>query len=215
MYADDILLFCKGRDITTTQQLLQTTLLNLHSWSYRTGLRFSPSKSKCILFSRLRNPTQDLELVMDNHRIPTVTNVRILGLHFDRRLNWIVHLKMLKAECMRCLNFLKVLSAKSWGADSNILLRTYKTIIRPKLDYGSIIYNSASATSLKMLDGIQSSALRISLGAFHTSPIDSLQIETNEPSLHIRRKTLSLLYSPKIATRPDSMIYPYIFLAEN
>jgi hypothetical protein len=52
-----------------------------------------------------------------------------------------------------------------------------------------------------MLDTIHHQGLRLALGAFRTSPVESLYAEAGEPSLHLRRKKLSLQYA---ATRISS-----------
>jgi len=62
------------------------------------------------------------------------------------------------------------------GADQNILLALYRRLIRSKLDYGAIIYGSARKSYLKMLEPVANQALRICLGAYRTSPIDSLKV---------------------------------------
>lgn len=68
-----------------------------------------------------------------------------------------------------------------------------KSLIRPKCDYGSIIYGSAHKSYLKDLDAIHHQGLSICcLGAYKTSPIDSLYVEANEPPLHLMRNNLSL-----------------------
>ena len=68
-----------------------------------------------------------------------------------------------------------------WGADRKVLLHLYRTIVRSKLDYGSIVYGSARESYLKTLDTIHHQGIRLALGAFRTSPADSLLVEANEP----------------------------------
>ena len=53
-----------------------------------------------------------------------------------------------------------------------------------KLDYGCIIYGSARKSYLQMLDPIHNQGLRLALGAFRTSPVASLYVEADEPSLY-------------------------------
>ena len=69
------------------------------------------------------------------------------------------------------------------GADQNILLALYRRLIRSKLDYGAIIYGSARKSYLKMLEPVANQALTdicqcqaLRLGAYHTSPINSLKV---------------------------------------
>jgi hypothetical protein len=45
------------------------------------------------------------------------------------------------------------------------------------------------------LDRLQNAALRVGLGAFRTSPIASLHMKANEPSLQWRRLKLSSQYA--------------------
>ena len=73
-------------------------------------------------------------------------------------------------------------------------MRLYRSIIRPKLDYGALVYCSASDSLLKSLDVISNEAMRISTGAFKSMPITSLNMLTNKPSLVLRRSELTLRY---------------------
>ena len=126
---------------------------------------------------------------------------KFLGLTFDSKLTFLPHIKMLKAKCLKALNILKVVSSTDWGADKTILLNLYRSLIRSKLDYGSIVYGSARKSYLKILDTIHHQGLRISLGAFRTSPVESLYVEANEPSLYNRRVKLGLQYLTKLKSR--------------
>ncbi|XP_066157746.1 uncharacterized protein [Euwallacea fornicatus] len=75
-----------------------------------------------------------------------------------------------------------------------MLLRIYRALIRSKLDYGSIVYASASETNLKSLNTIQNTAMRLALGAIKSSPTDSLAFEAHETPLKLRREPLLLNY---------------------
>uniref|UniRef100_A0A2P2HXV0 ribonuclease H n=1 Tax=Hirondellea gigas TaxID=1518452 RepID=A0A2P2HXV0_9CRUS len=77
-------------------------------------------------------------------------------------------------------------------------------LIRSKLDYGCIIYNSASPTALKILDPISNKALRTSTGCFKSTPRETLHVLANEKPLHLRRRELSLRYYYKIRGYPEN-----------
>ena len=81
-----------------------------------------------------------------------------------------------------------MLSITSWGGDRSVLLNLYGSLVRSKLDYGSVVYGSARKSYLKCFDTIHHQRLRLALGAFRTSPIESLYAESNEPSLYIIRE---------------------------
>lgn len=60
-------------------------------------------------------------------------------------------MKKLKNKCLKAMNILKVLSRTSWGRDRKYLINLYKSLIHMRLDYGAIIYQTATTTALKML----------------------------------------------------------------
>ena len=66
---------------------------------------------------------------------------------------------------LKALNLLKVLSNTSWGADRSTLLHLYRSLIRSKLDYGSIVYGSARKSYLQMLDTVHHQGLRFGFGS--------------------------------------------------
>ncbi len=74
------------------------------------------------------------------------------------------------------------------------MLTIYQALIRSIIDYGCMIYGSASETLLRSLDRIQYRALRICLGATKTTPVNALLVEANEMPLSLRRVKLSLVY---------------------
>ena len=91
-----------------------------------------------------------------------------------------------------------------WDADKSTLLKLYRTLVRSKLDYGCAVYGSAKHYILKLLDPIHHQGLRIALGAFRTSPVQSLYAEAGEPSLRHRRLKLSMNYFLKLKSLPDN-----------
>lgn len=209
-YADDITILCRGSSITTSQEIIQSALNNLLEWSLKSGFKFSASKTQCIVFSR-QNMESQPTLKMDLHNLKFYQNIKILGMHFDSKMNWKRHIQILSEECKKRLNILKCISHNNWGADKHLQLMTYKAIIRSKIDYGSILYDSASKKDLQKLDVIHNKALRISTGCFQTSPIGSILIEAKEPTLAHRRQMLTLKYAIKSAESNNPIIYHDIY----
>ena len=108
---------------------------------------------------------------------------------WDTKLTFDPHIKYLEPRCQKSLNILEVLSRTEWGADRTTLLKLYRSLVRSKLDYGCIVYGSASKTALAKLDPVHHQGLPPSLGAFRSSPVESFYVETHEPPLEIRRKS--------------------------
>ena len=57
-----------------------------------------------------------------------------------------------------------------WGGDRDTLLMLYRSIVRSKLDYGCIVYGTASNTNLRQLDSIHNAGLRLALGSILHQP---------------------------------------------
>ena len=116
-FADDLTIFCRGKNIYTTEKIIQETLNNLFNWILTNGFKFSPSKTECLIFSKNSDYKENLQLTMDNKPLTQVQNIKILGI-FDQKLNWKKHIENLKREANSRLNILKIMSAKNWGAEN-------------------------------------------------------------------------------------------------
>ena len=123
------------------------------------------------------------------------------------KLTFEPHVKYLKARCQKSLNILKVLSRTEWCADQTTLLKLYRSLVKSKLDYGCLVDGSASKTALAKLDPVHNQGLHLSLGAFRSSPVESLYVVAHEPPLEIRREKLALQYILKLKTNPGNPAY--------
>ena len=62
-----------------------------------------------------------------------------------------------------------------------------------------------------MLDPIHNQGLKLALRAFRTSPVASLYVEADEPSLYSRREKLSLQYAIRLAANPSNPAHEVTF----
>ena len=211
LYVDDFCICYRSKSMATIERQLQQNLNKIENWATINGFKFSKSKTQCVHFCQLRKQHDDPVLHLYGSPIPVVEESKFLGILFDRKLSFIPHIKYLKAKCLKALNLLKVLSHTSWGADRTTLLKLYRSLVRSKLDYGCIIYGSARKSYLQMLDPIHNQGLRLALGAFRTSPVASLYVEADEPSLYSRREKLSLQYAMRLAANPSNPAHEVTF----
>ena len=182
---------------------LQQNLNKIENWATSNGFKFSKSKTQCVHFCQLRKQHDDPVLHVYGSPIPVVEESKFLGILFDRKLSFIPHIKYLKAKCLKALILLKVLSHTSWGADRTTLLKLYRSLVRS--------YGYARKSYLQMLDPIHNQGLRLALGAFRTSPVASLYVEADEPSLYSRREKLSLQYATRLAANPSNPAHEVTF----
>ncbi|KAG1676583.1 RNA-directed DNA polymerase from mobile element jockey [Nymphon striatum] len=211
LYVDDLVVAYASKSISTIERHLQLSLNKIEKWTNENGFKFSSSKTVSMHFCLLTRPHHDPQLRLGSSPIPLVNSTRFLGLIFDKKLNFLKHMQVLKSKCLRALNLLRILSNTNWGADRKVMLRFYRSLIRSKLDYGSVVYGSARKSYLRVLDPVHNQGLRLSLGAFRTTPAESLYVEAHEPSLYLRREKLSLQYACRLRSNPENPCYDVTF----
>ncbi|KAE9522857.1 hypothetical protein AGLY_016746 [Aphis glycines] len=209
MFADDTHIYLKGKNIKSMTRQFQDCLNDLSKWCFHSGFIFSPEKTKCIMFTKKKQISKP-KLFLGNTPLPFVNNIKILGLIFDSKLTWKPHISKTKSITTKSINILKTLSHAEWGAESNVLINLYRSLVRSKLDYGSICYSNANPNILKTIDVIHISGLRVATGAFRSSPILSILSVSGEPPLHIRRIKLALNYIARILSSPENSTLPFL-----
>ena len=180
LYVDDFVIMYKSPTIDAIQRKLQYTINRLAKWTLQNGFTISKNKTVAMHFCPDKK-CMDHVLELGGDPIPFVKEAKFLGLIWDTKLTFEPHIKYLKARCQKSLNVLKVLSRTEWGADQTTLLKLYRSLVGSKLDYGCIVYGSASKTALAKLYPVHNQGLRLSLGAFRSSPVESLYVEAHEP----------------------------------
>ena len=180
-YADDITITSAHTNINTAQTQVLPYLQNIYNWTQDNNLQLNPDKSTSTLFTP--DPAEystQLQLHINNTPIPTIKNPKILGLTFDPKLTYSTHIKQLANNAKKTLNILKALTSTSWGKDKETLTLTYKTIIRPRLEYANtIFYPIASDTQIHKLQIIDNTAKRIITGCTNDTATTHLHNETH------------------------------------
>ena len=203
LFADDSAIWCTTPDYDIGIQRLQSALHKIEIWSTKNGLEFSAEKSAFMIFSRNRRIAPSILPKLNNSIIPLVPHFKFLGVVLDSQLSMNHHVKHIQTKCKRRLNLFRCITGTPAGADRSTLLRLYKAIVLPIIEYGSIVYAGGKQSSLVKLEAVQNNFIRLSLGVMKTSPIPSLQVEANIPPLLIRQIDLTMRYYTKIKQLPD------------
>jgi len=120
--------------------------------------------------------------------------------------------------CKTKLNIIKTLSRHTWRADKKSLLNIYKILILSQINYGSLNYNTANIRHLKTLDPIHHEGIRLSIGAFRTSPAESILCYAGELPLQLIRDKNTLLHCIhciKRKTTPNHIGHIALFKNQN
>ena len=195
---DDARISYVTNNLEQAQNKLQAVLNSLVDWGDKTGFNFSETKSEVMIFTRKGGEIPKIELKLRKTVLKLVTEKKFLGMIFDHKLHWDLHIEKIKNKTISSLNLLKTIASSKCKTNSTILLNVYKSLILSKIEYGSPAYSTAAPALLKELDLIHNQALRICLGAFKTTPLQSLYVESNINSLEARRHLANMTYHFRI-----------------
>ena len=148
-------------------------------WAGKNGFHFLTSKTVMVHFSSARGVRGSPEMRLDDQTIPYKDSAKFLGVIFDKRLNFASHIDNLKRKCTKAVNLLKALASTKRGAGQETLIHLYRALIRSRIDYGSIVYGSATKAVTKSLGAMQNEVLRIASETFKSTPIESLHVLMN------------------------------------
>jgi hypothetical protein len=98
-------------------------------------LKSIKTRRRQIYFSHRIRPPESL-LTINGQNIHFVNIVNYLGIIFDRKITWKLHIKMIETKAFRA--FIKMYSLfKSEHLNANIKLTLYKALIRSIMTYAS------------------------------------------------------------------------------
>ena len=178
LFADDSSLWKRGKNVKHIVKKLQESITQVEEWGKKWGLRFSMEKTKTMFFTR-KKIDEEIKVRLYDKNVERVKSFKYLWVFFDERITWRVHI----IKSRKVLNIMRCLSGMDWGANAASLKQIYVYLLRSRMEYGSIVFGSASKSVLSELDIIQAKALGICLGAVRTSPVCALQVEAGEMPL--------------------------------
>ena len=204
LYADDLVIWTslkrKYHHQLTSQ--MNDALRKLSSWCKENDMQVNTEKTNYQIFS-LSHKTPTVSLTLDKVPITQTKAYKYLGITFDNKLTWKHHILTVTEKASRRLSILKRLAGSKWGCARQVLNTTYKTHIKPILQYGSETTITANKSNLDKLEKVQNQALRIITGAVSSTPISLLQGYTHNISLQTDKIQRSLVLYEKLKRLPN------------
>ena len=217
IYVDDARISIETYQPVHGARTLQKYINDFEKWGHETGFTFSTTKTEVVVFHKTL--VGAVELSINGVAIKNVPSKKFLGVIFDRHLNFIEHIAYLRTKSLKAMNVLKVIARYNRGSSSADLLRIYRSLVRSRLDYASQVYGTARESNLNKLNPVHHQAIRLCLGAYRSSPVESLYVESGELPLAYRRQMLQLQYYARtkqfkpsdIQTRLDDDMYDNMY----
>ena len=118
----------------------------------KNGLKILNDNTKYMHFCQIHKMHNHSALILKNSELPITYQHKFLGITLDSKLYFIPHIKQLWIKCNYTIQFLKAIAHTDRGADKKILIKSYRSLICSKLDYGCFIYEAARKSDLRELD---------------------------------------------------------------
>jgi hypothetical protein len=121
------------------------------------NIKINEEKTRAIYFSHQRRLPDSL-LTLNGQNIPFVNNVKYLGVIFDKRMTWRLHIETIEAKAF--ITFIRLYSLfKSERLSVNIKLPLHKALIRSVMAYACPAWEFAAETYLLKLKRLQNKVL--------------------------------------------------------
>ena len=169
-------------------------------------MSFNPGISKQaqeVIFSRKLKKAPHPPLMFNSNLVNKASSQKHLGIIPDESLSFEEQLKTISVKTNKTLYLLRKLQNLLPRA---ALITLYKSLIRPYLDYGDIIYEQAFKSSFReKLESIQYNASLAITGAIRGTSREKLYNELGFESLHARRwyRKLCYLYKFYVFKQPE------------
>ncbi len=108
LFADDGAMWKRGRNVEYVVKQLQETIKRVEQWSLEWGFKFSAEKTKTLFFTR-KKIEAEVKLYLYGKELERVESFKCLGVWFDARLTWKVHIDGVVNKCKKVLNVMRCL----------------------------------------------------------------------------------------------------------
>jgi hypothetical protein len=144
LITDDTCLYATERKEGYVSRKVQRGLNSMSAWCERWNIKINGGKTHAIYFTRRRRPPDSI-LTLNGRNIPFVNSVKYLGVIFEERMTWRLHIENIEAKAFR--TFITLYSLfKSERLRANISLTLYKALIRSVMTYACPAWEFAAET---------------------------------------------------------------------
>jgi ribonucleases P/MRP protein subunit RPP40 len=151
VYADDCKFYRTIQD-DENMKLLQHDISRFSQWCQDNELNVNASKCSYISFTRRKGEaTRNYEMEMV--KLDSVTSVRDSGVDLSVKMDFSPHINRVKSSAMRVLGFIRRFSNDF--KDLSVLKLLYYALVRPHLEYCSIVWSPYTADDIARIESVQ------------------------------------------------------------
>ena len=185
---------------------LQLDLDNISSWLTLHIFHLNSSKSKYMFFSHKSSSNFDCfpPLSISHTPIDRVSSYHYLGILLSSSLSWAPHIAATCSKARKVLGLMFRHFCRNSSAST--LIRLYKTLVRPILEYCSVIWDPSSPSLSHSLEAVQHFAIKLA-SRFRPSLVASIYSDFKISSLATHRHHAKLIFLFKLLH--DHLFFPF------
>ena len=144
LFADATLLYLTIHTSSDCDKL-QEDLNNLERWESDWQMSFHPEKCEVIHITTKKTPILH-SYFLHGHILSSVPQIKYLGVHISQDLKWNSHINSTSSKTNQTLGFLK---RNLRISSSTVKEKAYESLVRPKLEYCSTVWDPNCITNPK------------------------------------------------------------------
>ena len=184
LFADDCVMYKSVKSVRDCQEL-QQDLIQLQAWQERWLLRFNPRKCNIMRATHATRKKIEFPYALDDTPLADTPSTSYLGVELSSDLRWNKQVKKTVAKGNQTLGVLK---RNLRHCPRSIKDMAYKTILRPKLEYASAVWDPFTEDNIRKLEAVQRRAARFVCNSYRqTASVSSMLSELSWPLLEQRR----------------------------
>lgn len=204
-FADDTAILASHENPTIASNLVQHNLNQIQNWLEKWKIRANETKSVQVTFTLRRETCPPVQL--NNALIPQATDVKYLGVHLDRRLNWQKHIFTKRKQLgLKYRNMYWLIGRNSELTIENKLL-LYHAILKPIWTYCIQLWGSAAKSNIAIIQRFQNKILRSILDAPWYVTNEIIQNDLQVPTVEDEISRFSQNYRGRLASHPNSLTH--------
>jgi hypothetical protein len=138
--SDDIAILINGKLPQTMSEVSQTAPCTVQDWYKRMKLSIDPDKMAVIHFTRKRTIKGLKEPIVCNKMIQLSSEVKYLGITFDKGLTWKKQLDKVINKVYKALWTCRGTFWKTWGLKQKVIYWIHTPVVRPIITYAATIW---------------------------------------------------------------------------
>ena len=208
LFADDCVLYRRINN-NRDAELLQEDLEALQTWERDWLMEFHPQKCQVLHITNKRQPVKQ-SYTIHGHVLEEVESAKYLGVNIHHKLSWNTHISQVVKKSNNSRAFLQ---RNIYQCPRKTKELCYKALVRPQMEYASMIWDPHTANNIHSLEMVQRRAARFVTGNYRrTCSLNSMLQQLQWPTLQERRAASKMVMMYRIVNKfvavPTTFLIP-------